>query len=148
MAGGIVADDAALDDAQQVVEALAVIQRPHFVVMWALRQPSDVPADSGGQAWFTLVLDRDELLEKLPPSYRVSFDRLVAALEREGLVGRAPSPVLVTVPEGARPTIRDRKDMYWALTSFGLRALALLVSAGAEAPDGASLQPDSGAPHG
>lgn len=134
LAEGVVDDGTRLDEARQFVEALSVVQRPHFVVMWQLRTDSDVPSDDGSTAWIPLTLQRAELVEALPSSYRLSLDRLVSTLEREGLIDRGTSGGAFLVsddPERRRPQVRDQPNMYWAITTFGLQALARLVKEGA-----------------
>jgi len=138
LAEGVVDDGTRLDEARQFVEALSVVQRPHFVVMWELRADSDVPSGDGSTAWVPLTLNRAELVEALPSSYRLSLDRLVSTLEREGLIDRGTSGGAFLVsddPEQRRPQVRDQPDMYWAITTFGLQALARLVKEGAGAEE-------------
>lgn len=133
LANGVIDDGAKLDSERQYVEALAQVRRPHIVVMWALRKESGLSQGDGGLSWLPKVLSRRELRDTLPASYRPSLDRLLATLQREGLIDReSSSPEKSeeeTLPE--RPMVRDSPSVYWALSTFGLSALARLYNEGA-----------------
>ena len=134
LARGLLDDGAKLDGERQYVEALSQVRRPHVVVMWTLRTDSGVPTEGGGSGWLPLTLSRTELREALPESYGATLDRLLATLEREGLVDRGtgiPKDLTYADMRDGRPAVRDDPNTHWALTSFGLASLARLYEEGA-----------------
>jgi hypothetical protein len=122
--GLLTEDSAVLDDEQQMVDALAVIERPHLVLLTSLLHIEQL--GDGDVSWVPLTLNWEELQERVPELKR-SLPRLLATVQREGLVRL--DTVSVVAPDSGRPE-REYPGAFWRLTPFGLEALARLRQAG------------------
>ncbi|TXR56307.1 hypothetical protein [Quadrisphaera setariae] len=129
LARGLLAeDDAVLDHEQLVVEALSRLDRPHLVVLWALLE--DEPGRSPG-SWRQLTLSWVELQERIPGYGAASLTRLVAALDREGLLD---TPTMSTVaPDDGRPDDLHPGE-FLAVSDFGIDVMTELLQAGLQRP--------------
>jgi hypothetical protein len=119
LAEGLLAeDDAVLDYQQQVIDALSSVDRPHLAILQAMTTTESLGggltlSEPTGYTW-------QGLKEKLP-GYRPALRRLLATLEREGLVEVENG----TYPGGTLPS--------WHPSDFGQDVLARLTAIGGAA---------------
>lgn len=110
LANGLLADGTKLEESRMVIEALASLTPPHARVLQVM---ADGP---GRQTELDIAARLDEWRDVLP--------RLLAGLEREGLIRERPRE---------DPTFEDMKsgqNQLWSITTMGRRAWDLLREVG------------------
>jgi hypothetical protein len=139
LASGLLASDvASLDHEQQVVDTLAQIERPHIVLLHDL---VNVEGTAREPVFVRRTLSWSQIAQ-FGASYGSSLPRILASLEREGLVHTS----VVAVPgsdDGPPLNAHDRAGTYWQISDFGYEVLERLWQAGVEGVlDGHSGSPN------
>lgn len=127
LASGLLAtDSASLDHEQQVVDALAAIDRPHIVL---LHDFVNVEGSTTEPVFVRRTLSWPNI-QRFGSAYGSSLPRLLATLEREGLVHT--QTVATLAEDDGTPTGHDRAGTFWQITDFGYEVLDRLWQAGVE----------------
>ena len=116
-------DDDTLDNAQQMSDAVSSLERAHIRTM-LLFIDGQHEREYGG--WLRLTLTWEQLVDR-GPALKKSLSRLLAVLEREGLVYR--ETVASLADDNGLPE-RDYTGAMWRITDFGIEALARLRQVG------------------
>lgn len=115
VASGLLAtDEAAIDDAQFLIRAIAGLEPPHVRVLLVLEQPGTMQGHPVQQMAYTTT----ELEQRAGASSEL-LGLLLVKLAAEGLASDLSSTVVSRTAAGMAS---------WGITEFGLRVLALLRS--------------------
>ncbi|MFD4992847.1 hypothetical protein ACFWH7_04490 [Cellulosimicrobium cellulans] len=113
LANGLLADGTKLEESRMVIEALASLTPPHVRVLQVM---ADGP---GRQTELNIAAYLDD-------GWRDALPRLLAGLEREGLIRERPreDPTFADVKSG--------QNQLWSMTSMGRRSWEVLREVGSE----------------